>query len=123
MAANESRTISVKEFCGPHCVAREEAGRLYERLIALLKSGQTVMLDFAGIETLASPFLNVALGRVYGELQEQFVDEHLQWSGTDEADTRLIQLVIENAKRHYKQTAKEQAIQERLMREHLDEDR
>jgi hypothetical protein len=108
--------IAVQKVCGEHCIAPDEGERLYEEALRALKAGFDVTLDFSGVETLASSFLNVAVGRLYGALDHKFIDAGLHWTGADEADDGIIRLVIRNAKEHYQQSSTQREIQQQIIK-------
>jgi len=116
MARSSDQLVVVRERCGAHCIAREDAEKLFNVIVPPLRAGHHVDLDFSGIETLASSFLNVAIGRLYGTLEPVLVDQHLRWHGLDDADQSLMLLVIRNAKDHYRKTASQRAREEEILR-------
>lgn len=109
--------ITVRDICGAHCVGPEEAENVFDLVVRALRAGERVRLDFAGVETLASSFLNVALGRLYGDLPNDVVDTLLEYQGIDAADDRIIRVVIRNAKDHYAQTAKQRDLEQQIVKD------
>ena len=109
--------IPVRDRCGPHCVAPDEGERLFDEVLGAMREGKLVSLDFSGVETITSAFLNVAIGRLYGQLDVAVVDDRLRWEGVDEADSRLISLVVGNAKHYYKQSLAERERDARIVNE------
>lgn len=116
MPTKPTHTVSVRKQCGSHCVAPEDAESLFNQVSHLLKDGENVTLDFQGVETLASSFLNVAIGRLFGQFNPNFLEKHLQWSGVDRTDNQLIDLVIRNAVDHYKQDPVVQAQRDKIVK-------
>ena len=114
---SDTHTIKVLKFCGtPHCMAAEEAEKLHQEITRLLSADLEVLLDFNGVETLTSFFLNVAIGRLFGKHDSKFLDARLQWIGVDEADKRVIELVIQNAKEHFKKEPSERVKQDKIIK-------
>lgn len=58
----EALKIQVHQVVGDHCVTVAEGWRLYRLLIADLRAGQEVELDFAGVQVFGSAFFNASLG-------------------------------------------------------------
>lgn len=98
------RRILVKNVCGAHCLSPDEGEALFKEAYELLRIDEDILLDFIGVETLASSFLNTAVGRLFGKFDHSFVEGKLRWSNLDEQDERVLKLVIENAKDHFGKT-------------------
>lgn len=96
------RTLKVDEICGKHCLSPEEGEILYKELHQALQRQEDILLDFRGIDTIASSFLNTAVGRLYGRFEHSFLDSKLSWTGLDPQDERVLRIVIENAKDHFR---------------------
>jgi hypothetical protein len=91
--------VPVVELVGPVCVAPSDGARLYERLSGLLQSGELVELDFSGVTTLTSSFLNPAVGKLYGTFAD--LESRMTFTGLDAGDSAVLRLVQSNAKRFY----------------------
>lgn len=109
------RTIRVQTICGKHCLSPEEGEALFKEVYETLRRGDHVCLDFSGVETLASSFLNTAVGRLFGKFDHDLVESRLRWSGLDRQDERIIKLVIENAKDHFRRTQAERKAAARIV--------
>jgi len=99
--------IRVVTFIGEVCVDPLDGRRLFEEIKALLGTGEYVDVDFAGVTTLTSSFLNEGIGRLYGELPLSDVDRRIRFHGLDSADQSLLGLVRRNAIRYYGASAVE----------------
>mgnify|MGYP001563549770 CR=1 FL=1 len=93
--------VRVAKECAVHCVSPDDGYKLFSRLCEALRAGKSVQLDFTGVETISTVFLNVAIGKLFGEFNSEHVERSLRWENAEEADDRLIKLVIRNAKAHY----------------------
>lgn len=102
-------TLKVVDICGPHCVDIEDGECLNKQILPFLQEGINVCLDFTGVVTLISSFLNASIGKLFGQFKNEDVEKRIRWIGLDEEDTQLIKLVIRNAKEHF---AKSPATQE-----------
>lgn len=67
--------INVKEkINSPSALTREQGQLIYDDIISSFSKGDSVILDFADIESLITPFLNVAIGKLY----ENYSSEELK---------------------------------------------
>lgn len=113
-------TLQVESICGRHCLSPDEGEVLYKELYERLRNGENILLDFSGVETLASSFLNTAVGRLFGKFDHSFVESKLRWSGLDEQDEKVMRVVIDNAKEHFRKTKAERKAAARIVDKALD---
>ena len=59
------------------------------------------MLDFAGVGTLTSSFLNAAIARLYSSFPADELERRLLWEGLDDTDKGILHLVMKNAALFY----------------------
>ena len=59
------QTIKVVDEIGPVCVDPEDGTLLCQQSCTALSQGIDVRLDFSGVKTLTSSFLNAALGCLF----------------------------------------------------------
>jgi hypothetical protein len=83
------------------CVASEDGIDVYKKILPILQSGGTIVLDFTAISTLTSAFLNAAIGQLYADFEASYIEDHLSFSGLDEYDAVLVDKVKENAQRYF----------------------
>src|SRR5262245_3805813 len=93
--------IRVIDYLGPVCVDPEDGARLSARTKEALSRGESVCLDFTGVTTLASAFLNAAVGCLYASFSEEDLSRRLSWKGLDETDESVLRFVQRNAVRFY----------------------
>ncbi len=93
--------IRVAEQFGPICVTPEDGGALCLLVNQALANGSPVCLDFTGVSTLATVFLNTAVGCLYGSFSKEVLDHYLQWKGLDATDECVMRFVQKNAVRFY----------------------
>jgi hypothetical protein len=96
-------TIKTKDITGCEYLVVPATGQeAYEKVAAALRDGKCVELDFEGIRVITSTPMNYAIGQLFnGEFSEEFLKEHLSFTGMNGWDKYLIDAVIENAKRYY----------------------
>jgi hypothetical protein len=101
--------ISVLNLFGPICADPDDGGCLCDQARQALTAGESVVLDFGGVTTLTSAFLNAAVGCLYGSFAVEDLDRRLSWSGLDQTDESLMRLVRSNAVRFFAANAEQQA--------------
>ena len=94
-------TIRVVDEVGPICVDPDDGDRFYARLKALFAEGGPVTLDFTGVTTLTSSFLNPSIGRLYGDFPADRLDRDLTCVGVDTTDADVIAVVRKFARDYY----------------------
>ena len=95
------QTYKILDLCGPHCVSIEEGEKVRKIIVENLHNNKTVELDFVGVLTLTSSFLNSAIGRLYGEFEKSKIEDALRVKGLDKNDEALMAIVIKNAIEFY----------------------
>jgi hypothetical protein len=55
--------VKVHDLVGPHATTSERGDLVYEVIEPVIRSGESVELNFEGVEQVTSPFLNAAVGR------------------------------------------------------------
>ncbi|MGB0560225.1 MAG: STAS-like domain-containing protein [Spirulinaceae cyanobacterium] len=88
----------------------EDGQRLYELIYPQLKSAQTVELDFAGVEIFASPFFNFGLGKLFADIPEQDINEHLNLLNLNVLGQDVWECVRENAREYYSNADHRKAV-------------
>lgn len=93
--------IQVIDLFGTICVDSEDGAKLCDLAHEALDRGDAVCLDFSGITTLASAFLNTAVGCLYAFFDKDDLDRRLLWKGLDPTDEGVMRFVQRNAIRFY----------------------
>ncbi len=95
-------TIKVAHLIGsPLCISAEDGQKVFDKVEALLKGGNTVIISFDRVNMLISLFLNVAIGQLYGSFSEDEIRSKLQVVGLSGDDMELLKRVVDNAKKYY----------------------
>jgi len=108
------KVISISDTFGPFCIASDDGGKLYGLIVDAIKDDQTVELDFTNIEVLVASFLNGALAPLYRDYDSIYLTEHLKFAGLTPSFIEVIQAVVDNAKRYYRDDAYRKAQDEAL---------
>ena len=93
--------LSIKDKIGPRCIIKEDGQRIYDAIHELLKEGETITLDFAGVTQFASPFFNFAIGQLLIDLEEDDLNRQLQIEHLAETGQLVVDRVIENAAKYH----------------------
>jgi len=87
---------------GTLAVATEDGEAVYKGIEAALAEKRDVDLDFQGIKTLTSTFLNAAIGQLYGKFDSPFLREHIRIVNMAPEDQATLKRVVERAKDYFK---------------------
>jgi hypothetical protein len=93
--------IRVLELVGPVCVDPEDGILLCQQSYAALSQEPVVLLDFTGVRTLTSSFLNSAIGCLFASFPSEELKDRLTWTGLDSTDENLMRLVLKRATQFY----------------------
>ncbi len=95
--------INVRALIGsPSALTREQGELVYNSIVTRISQKKHTVLDFAEIESLITPFLNVAIGKLYADYTSDELNRYLSIINIPASKTATIQIVIANAKRFYK---------------------
>lgn len=95
-------TLNIANLIGsPSALTREQGGILYNHIVPYLKDGKKIILDFGNIESLITPFLNVAIGKLYEDFNSTQLNNQLEIKNPPEGTASKFRLVIQNAKKYY----------------------
>lgn len=95
--------LHVSEILGTTTALTREQGQIiYEKICNAIDKGDTVSLDFSDIESILSPFLNVAVGKLYNKYSSDTLNSKLNIVGISDEQFSIFEIVISNAKSYYK---------------------
>lgn len=101
--------IGIADLIGPDCTAPDDGHLLGHRACAAIGKGDSVLLDFTGVEAVTVPFLCAALGPVLVGFPASGIAERLKWTGLDGSDADMMRLVLSRALRFHAATDEQQA--------------
>lgn len=93
--------VRVSEVFGVYCVDPADGHRLCAQVADALGKGESVRLDFSGVQVLTSSFLNPALGCLYAGFPPDVLSDRLTFEGLDTIDRALVEDVLATAMRFY----------------------
>lgn len=86
---------------GKNCITPGDGQKVYDLVHPELFNLQEVELDFAGVEIVASPFFNFAIGQLLRDIEPETLNRLLKFSNLNKVGKQILKLVIENSKRYY----------------------
>lgn len=94
--------VSIFELIGhPFAIGATSGTLVYERIANALRHGETIVVSFAKLETVSTAFLGEAIGRLYGEFDEELIREKLRVEDATPGRLVLLEGVIREAKDYY----------------------
>lgn len=95
-------TIDVADAIHSPSALTQEQGEIIHSMICDAINHQNVLvLDFRNVESMISPFLNNAIGKLYGSYDSKTINAHLKLSHFPESKKSTLKIVTENAKKYY----------------------
>lgn len=99
------QTLSIKDMINNNlAVSTEDGDIVYNAINSSLQKGEKVELDFNNIFVITTAFLNVAIGKLYGnkEFNSEFLNHNIKLSNVEQDDIILFKKVIDTAKEYFK---------------------
>jgi len=93
--------LSIKDYIGPRCISKEDGQKIYDAIGQSVQNGETVTLDFEGVNQLAGPFFNFAIGQLLRDITEADLRRLLHIENLNSTGKLLMEKVIENAAKCY----------------------
>lgn len=94
--------LNVAEKIGnPSALTQEDGNIIYNEIVLAIEQKTPIVLDFEQIESMISPFLNNAIGQLYGKFTTQQIVEFVEMKNFPKEKTSTLNIVIANAKKFY----------------------
>jgi len=105
---NKEVRINVYELIGYSAAILLSDGEILHKQIkkVLDKENTILILDFNNISIIASEFLNIAIGQLYGEYEHSILAKRLTIDNLADEDLETLKRVIDNAKNYFKNKEK-----------------
>ena len=98
-----TRCIDVAELIdSPSALTQEQGDMAYREIVRSFEDDEVIQLDFSNVESMISPFLNNAVGQLYGKYTSEQIKEHLVLINFPDEKKATLNIVIGNAKKFYK---------------------
>lgn len=85
----------------PSALTQEQGDIIYNAIIDAFEKGEIICLDFKNVESMITPFLNNAIGQLYGKYTSEFIKDHLILENFPVSKNSKLNIVINNAKNFY----------------------
>jgi hypothetical protein len=105
----ESKELVIKVYeiiGGADAISTGDGQSVFDRIHKAFQAGLIVKLDFQNIELIVSTFLNAAIGQLYGNYEESFIQAHIGVDNMTIEDQNLLRIVTRRAKEYFKNKAK-----------------
>jgi hypothetical protein len=109
--------LRLLESVGPQCASIDDGQKVYAFLAPEFKEGNTVELDFEGVESILTPFLHNCIGKLLDHYEKETVMERLVLCNLSAEHLKRINLYIDR-----KDQAQLQNDSRESMRELFEED-
>jgi hypothetical protein len=113
-ASQSHQVYNIHNLVGGICITPDDGEKVYDLIYPELLAGNAVELDFAGVNIIAPPFLNPAIGRLLKDIQPEDLDRLLKVSNLIPLGMRLMEEVIEDSKEYYSDEKIRRAVDEVL---------
>ena len=90
-----------KEIGTPSALDQELGDIIYAEICNGIDKNERIHLDFSNIESMITPFLNNAIGQLYGKYSSEQIKNHLSLENFPKSKNSTLNLVIDNAKKYY----------------------
>ena len=95
-----SKYIDVAERIGTSSALVQDLGDIiYYEICDSIDKGEKICLDFVNIQSMISPFLNNAIGKLYGKYTTEQIKKYLTLENFPESKNSTLNIVINNAKK------------------------
>ena len=96
-------TISVYQVVGsPFCVASGDGQKVFEQIRRAIEAGQSVNISFEYVTALMPPFINAAIGQLYGTFDEEQIRSRIKIVDIERSDLKLLIAALRMAKCYFK---------------------
>lgn len=85
----------------PSALTQEQGEKVYLIISDSIQHKEDVTLDFENVESMISPFLNTAIGKLYGLFAAETIRTYLHFKNFPRSKQSTLKIVIENAKKYY----------------------
>lgn len=85
----------------PSALTQEQGEIIYTLISDSIQHKESITLDFKNVESMISPFLNAAIGKLYGAYSSEIINTYLHLSNFPLSKKSTLKIVTENAKKYY----------------------
>jgi len=88
--------VNLLENIGKSCVALEDGLKLYNIVLPSMNKGETVELDFNGVDTVYTPFLNGCIGKLFERFDKETLMARLVFCQIDSGQLKKVNEFIDS---------------------------
>lgn len=85
----------------PSALSQEQGDIVNAVILESFKEKEEISLDFSNVESMISPFLNNAIGKLYENYTTEFITQYLKLVNFPKNKVSTLNIVISNAKKFY----------------------
>lgn len=93
--------VKVLEYVGDRATDMRQGDEIYNIIINGFNQGEEVTVDFEGLTTVLSTFLNNAIGSLFKDYESDYLNKNLKIINLCEDDMFILRRVIKRAKEFY----------------------
>lgn len=86
---------------GPSALTQDQGNLIYAEIMNSFQENDPITLDFTNVESIISPFLNTAIGKLYETYQSDQIRQLLVLKAFPPEKNSTLNIVISNAKKYY----------------------
>ncbi len=109
--------VKLVELVGENCESIDDGGKLYQAIHKELQTGAAVELDFKGVRSVITPFLNASIGKLLDLFEKETLMEKLVLCHISEDHLRRINEFID-----FKHQMNSEKTSREIMKELFEED-
>lgn len=95
--------INIYEQVGGNAaISVDDGTNVFNLISKSINENLKVVLDFKNINLITSPFLNAAIGQLYGVFDEEVIKNHLNIINPSEIHLETFKRVVERAREYFK---------------------
>lgn len=94
--------IKILELVGDRATDMKQGDEIYKLIVQGFQNKEKVYVDFEGLTTVLSTFLNNAIGTLYKDYESEFLNANLNIINLCDDDMFILRRVIKRAKDFYK---------------------
>lgn len=93
--------VSLLDRFGPYVMSDASGRELADEIRSALAAGDDVAVDFGGVASVITAFLNPAFGELYADRNADEIDRRVVARGMSDVQAESLRAVREHARRYY----------------------
>ena len=117
LTEDKTMRIMLADLIGLRCITAGQGKQLYDAIHPALMEGLEVVLDFEGVRSLVSLFLNNSVGLLFKDFERARLDRLLHFEHATDSQMETLQRVMSNAEKYHRDPEYRKAVDEVLERQ------